>query len=64
MPPVMIERRISIFHQLFPPDATWSVDSVPDQTGKIVMITDGIRGVGKETARVNIPCSRYILGPR
>jgi retinol dehydrogenase 12 len=59
----MSQRRISIFRQLFPPEPSWSVDSVPDQTGKVVIITGGTRGVGKETARVIIPCSRYILAP-
>jgi retinol dehydrogenase 12 len=59
----MVPRRISIFRQLFPPEPTWSVDSVPDHTGKVVIITGGNRGVGRETARVTIPRSRYILAP-
>ncbi|KAI9431544.1 NAD(P)-binding protein [Russula earlei] len=45
-------RRIGIFSQLVPPGPTWTSEKIGDQTGKVVIITDGYRGIGKETARV------------
>ena len=61
MPP---QRRIGILSQLVPPKATWTAESVPDQTGKVAIVTYGHFGVGKETARVRIPLpmgARYVL---
>ena len=59
----MPERRIGIFSQLVPPATTWTPDEVPDQTGRVAMIT-GYVGVGKETARARPSlslCARYAL---
>ncbi len=49
----MSEKRIKTFSQLFPPKPTWTGASVPDQTGKIVIVTGGSGGIGQETARVS-----------
>ena len=54
----MPHRRIGIFSQLVPPTAKWTADRVPDQTGRVAIITGGHVGVGKEVARV-----RFSLSP-
>lgn len=51
----MSEKRIGLFGQLFPPKPTWTTADVPDQTGKVVIVTGGSGGIGQETSRVRAP---------
>jgi hypothetical protein len=46
------ENPIGYFSQLFRPKPTWTAGDVPDQTGKMVIVTGGKKSVGKETAKV------------
>ena len=50
----MSEKRVGLFSQIFPPKPTWTAADVPDQAGRIVIVTGGSGGIGKETARVRV----------
>ncbi|KAI0791664.1 NAD(P)-binding protein [Abortiporus biennis] len=54
----------SFVDQQWPPKPTFSVDQIPDLTGKVVIVIGGYAGVGKETVKalLNKNAKVYIAG--
>ena len=45
---------LSFINQSFPPESKFTVDSIPDLTGKVIIVMGTNGGIGYETAKVQI----------
>ena len=49
----------AVFDQGYPPKSQFSVDDIPDLTGKVMIVTGANTGLGKETVKVRLDISLF-----
>ena len=51
----------AVFDQGYPPKSQFSVDDIPDLTGKVMIVTGANTGLGKETVKVRLDISLFFF---